>query len=49
MVLQEVGVNNFTIDQVVDYLGIAKGTVYKYFKSKDDVLAEVSVKALNLC
>lgn len=48
MVLQEVGVNNFTIDQVVDYLGIAKGTVYKYFRSKDDVLAEVSIKALKL-
>ena len=46
MVLQEVGVNHFTIDQIVDYLGIAKGTFYKYFNSKDDILAEVSVKAL---
>ena len=47
-VLQEVGANNFTVDQVVEHLSIAKGTVYKYFKSKDDLLAEVSVKALNL-
>lgn len=47
VVLQEVGVNDFTVDKVVDYLGIAKGTVYKYFESKDDVLAEVSAKALN--
>ncbi len=47
VVLQEVGVNDFTIDKVVEYLGIAKGTVYKYFESKDDVLAEVSAKALN--
>ncbi len=46
-VLLKEGVNDFTIDKVVDYLGIAKGTVYKYFESKDDVLAEVSVKALN--
>jgi len=46
IVLQNVGVQDFTIDKVVDYLGIAKGTVYKYFPSKDDVLAEVSTKAL---
>lgn len=46
IVLQDVGVKDFTIDKVVEYLGIAKGTVYKYFQSKDDVLAEVAVKAL---
>ncbi|WP_299532541.1 TetR/AcrR family transcriptional regulator [Ulvibacterium sp.] len=47
LVLLDVGVKDFTIDKVVEYLGIAKGTVYKYFQSKDDVLAEVSTKALN--
>lgn len=47
IVLKEVGVKDFTIDKVVEYLGIAKGTVYKYFSSKDDVLAEVSTKALH--
>lgn len=47
-VLKEVGANNFTVDQVVEHLSIAKGTIYKYFKSKDDLLAEVSVKALKL-
>ncbi|WP_422106521.1 TetR/AcrR family transcriptional regulator [Winogradskyella sp.] len=47
IVLQNVGVNDFTIDKVVDYLSIAKGTVYKYFQSKDDVLAEVATKALH--
>ncbi|MBP2831084.1 TetR/AcrR family transcriptional regulator [Aquimarina sp. U1-2] len=46
-VLQRVGVNDFTIDKVIESLGIAKGTVYKYFETKDDVLAEVSIKALN--
>ncbi len=47
VVLQDVGVNDFTIDKVIEYLGIAKGTVYKYFASKDDVLAEVATKALH--
>ncbi len=46
-VLLEVGVNDFTVDKVIEHLGIAKGTVYKYFESKDDLLAEVSTKALN--
>ena len=47
-VLREVGAKKFTIDKVIEYLGIAKGTVYKYFKSKDDLLAEVSVQALRM-
>ena len=46
-ILLEVGVNEFTVDKVIEHLGIAKGTVYKYFESKDDLLAEVSTKALN--
>ncbi|WP_460678528.1 TetR/AcrR family transcriptional regulator [Mucilaginibacter koreensis] len=46
-VLTSVGARDFTIDKVVAHLGLAKGTVYKYYKSKDDVLAEVSVRALN--
>ncbi|MCL6217554.1 TetR/AcrR family transcriptional regulator [Zunongwangia pacifica] len=48
IILKENGVQRFTIDKVVDYLGIAKGTFYKYFESKDDILAEVSIKALSL-
>jgi AcrR family transcriptional regulator len=47
-ILKEVGAYNFTIDQVVARLDVAKGTIYKYYKSKDDILAEVSVKALSL-
>ncbi|MFN3639288.1 MAG: TetR/AcrR family transcriptional regulator [Flavobacterium sp.] len=46
-ILEVNGVHDFTIDKLVDYLEIAKGTFYKYFASKDDILAEVSVKALN--
>ncbi|UEG52499.1 TetR/AcrR family transcriptional regulator [Mucilaginibacter daejeonensis] len=47
-VLLNVGVHDFTIDKMVTYLDVAKGTIYKYYKSKDDVLAEVSVKALHV-
>jgi len=47
-VLLDVGVQNFTIDQVVDYLGVAKGTFYKYYQSKDDILTAVGIKALRL-
>lgn len=47
-VLRQVGAFNFTIDQVVAHLDVAKGTIYKYYKSKDDILAEVSVEALTL-
>ena len=47
VILKQVGTQGFTVDKVVEYLGIAKGTVYKYFQSKDDILAEVSTKALS--
>lgn len=48
LVLLEVGVDDFTIDQVAERAHIAKGTVYKYFTSKDEILAEVSIKGLSL-
>lgn len=48
LVLINVGIDDFTIDQVAERANIAKGTVYKYFKSKDEILAEVSVKGLSL-
>ncbi|NET31711.1 MAG: TetR/AcrR family transcriptional regulator [Cyanothece sp. SIO1E1] len=48
LVLLEQGMENFTIDQVVAKANIAKGTVYKYYKSRDDLLLELSVKALNI-
>ena len=47
-VLLERGIDNFTMDQVVQHAGIAKGTIYKYFKSKDEVLAVLSSKALSM-
>lgn len=48
LVLIEVGIEAFTIDQVAERANIAKGTVYKYFKSRDEILAEISVKAVSL-
>jgi len=47
-VLTNVGAHDFTIDKVVAHLGVAKGTIYKYYNSKDDVLAAMSVKALRI-
>jgi AcrR family transcriptional regulator len=47
-VLRTVGAHDLTIDKIVAHLGVAKGTFYKYYKSKEDVLAEVSVQALNI-
>jgi AcrR family transcriptional regulator len=34
------GVKRFTIDDIVRDLGISKKTVYKYFKSKDELVSE---------
>ncbi len=48
LVLIEVGIERFTIDLVIEKAGIAKGTVYNYYKSKDEVLSDLSVKALTL-
>jgi AcrR family transcriptional regulator len=47
-ILVEVGLENFTIDQVVERAGIAKGTVYKYYTSRDEIIAEITGKALRL-
>lgn len=48
LVLMEVGMSQFTIDQVIERAQIAKGTVYKYYRSKDEILAELSVRAITL-
>lgn len=47
-VLLNVGIDRFTIDQVIEKAGIAKGTVYRYYKNKDEMLAELVAKALQL-
>ncbi len=47
-VLNTVGVEDFTIDKVVEQSGLSKGTIYKQYASKDELLAELSMKALSL-
>lgn len=47
-VLLRTGVEGFTIDEVVKEAGIAKGTVYNYYKSKDELLADLCIKAVSL-
>ncbi|MEL7001389.1 MAG: TetR/AcrR family transcriptional regulator [Bacteroidota bacterium] len=48
LVLLEVGIDRFTVDQVIEKAGIAKGTVYNYYKNKDEMLAELGAKAIRL-
>ncbi len=38
---QTQGFDNTTIQDVMDYLGIAKGTIYHYYKSKEELLEAV--------
>lgn len=48
IVLLKDGIQNFTIDQVIVHAQIAKGTVYKYYKTKDKLLAELAIKSVNM-
>ncbi len=47
-VLIQIGIEHFTVDRVIEVAHIAKGTVYRYYKNKDEMLAELGVKALTL-
>jgi AcrR family transcriptional regulator len=40
------GFHETHVDQIADFAGIAKGTVYRYFKSKEEILREI-IKANN--
>ena len=48
LVLERGGIEKFTIDQVAEEADLAKGTVYKYYKGKDQVLSELSVDSLSM-
>jgi AcrR family transcriptional regulator len=39
-VITECGVDNMTMDKVAEAAGVAKGTIYNYFKNKDELLAK---------
>lgn len=39
--IQETGFHNATMEKISEYVGIAKPTLYHYFKSKDEILFEI--------
>lgn len=39
-VFSQRGVKNTTMEEIADAAGIGKGTIYEYFRSKDDIFAE---------
>ncbi len=40
-ILLEYGIKNLTISQIAKTAGIGKGTVYEYFKNKEDIVFEI--------
>ncbi|MBD3338664.1 MAG: TetR family transcriptional regulator [Candidatus Lokiarchaeota archaeon] len=42
VLFQSIGYRNTTVEAIVDKAGIAKGTFYYYFKSKNDALAYIA-------
>ncbi len=48
LVLLESGIERFTMDKVVAKAGIAKGTVYNYYKNRDEMLADLGMRSIAL-
>jgi TetR/AcrR family fatty acid metabolism transcriptional regulator len=42
-VIREKGVTNATVDDIAQRAGVAKGTIYLYFKTKEDIFVEMVV------
>lgn len=42
------GLNNSTMDEVANEAELSKGTLYLYFKSKEEIHFEIKVRALNI-
>ena len=40
-VITECGVDNMTMDKIAEAAGVAKGTIYNYFKNKDELLVRI--------
>jgi AcrR family transcriptional regulator len=40
-ILLEYGIKNLTVSQIANTAGIGKGTVYEYFKNKEDIVFEI--------
>lgn len=41
IVFSQKGFHHAHVDEIAEYAGIAKGTIYRYFKSKDEILKEL--------
>ncbi len=41
------GIKNTTMDQIAEEAELSKGTLYLYFKNKEDLLLEIAVKGLD--
>lgn len=39
--LLEYGIKNLTISQIAKTAGVGKGTIYEYFKNKEDIVFEI--------
>lgn len=48
LVLIEDGIDGFTIDAVLKKASLGKGTVYRYFNNKSDLLFELSLKGMQI-
>ncbi|MDY6935350.1 MAG: TetR/AcrR family transcriptional regulator [Spirochaetota bacterium] len=48
MVFSQKGFHNAHVDEIAELAGIAKGTVYRYFSSKDDILRDLVIEKIAL-
>ncbi len=46
--VDEIGFANLTMDQLVKQSGYSKGTIYKHFSSKEDLITALGIRALTL-
>lgn len=46
-VIAEDGVDNMTMDKIAETAGVAKGTIYNYFKNKDELLSDTESALLD--
>lgn len=42
------GFMNATVDEIAEHCGLAKGTIYLYFKSKEEIYVSLMIKGLSL-
>jgi AcrR family transcriptional regulator len=48
LVLQERGIGGITMGEIADRLGMTKGSLYYYFKDKDDLLYQCHMRAMEV-